>query len=298
MTLAPGRTVDTGALLAHKADTTVTVCLPAHDEAATVGDIVAAIRTDLVRRVPLVDDIVVLDDHSGDATAEIARAAGARVIANNQVLAAAGSRRGKGEALWKSLASIHTDVIMWIDADIVDFGTHFVTRLLEPLLGDPDIVLVKGHYERPVGAGGLPGGRVTELVARPALSLYFPHLTVFPQPLSGEIAVRRAALSSIGFAAGYGVDVGLLIDVAARYGLDRVALADLGVRIHRNRPLSDLAPQAYEVLGTILRRAGVPIPPRAALRASDGTLLQGLVEDRPPLDTLPDDWADPAHGER
>jgi glucosyl-3-phosphoglycerate synthase len=192
--------------------------------------------------------------------------------------------------MWKSLAGVDSDIITWVDADIVDFDTGFVTRKVRQLLDDPDCVFVKGHYVRPVGADGLPGGRVTELVARPALSLYHPALTVFPQPLSGEIAARRSALTGLAFASGYGVDVGLLIDVVRRFGLERVARSDLGVRVHRNRPLSELAPQAFEVLHAILRRAGVTLPVEPHLLDPDGTPLTTNVEERPALDTLPGAW--------
>lgn len=290
MTLTPIEEVDAAALAEAKGTTTVTVCLPAHDEATTVGRIIDAIRAELVVGVPLVDDIIVLDDASTDATARVARDAGATVWASAEVLVPAGTRRGKGEAMWKSLAAADTDLVVWIDADIVDFDTGFITRLVEPLIDDPSCVFVKGHYARPVGADGLPGGRVTELVARPALSLYHPHLTVFPQPLSGEIAARRSALWDLPFASGYGVDVGLLIDVVDRYGLDHVARADLGVRVHRNRPLAQLTPQAFEVLHTILRRAGVSVPTHPSLLDVDGDPVPVTIDDRPALSALPAEW--------
>jgi glucosyl-3-phosphoglycerate synthase len=278
-------------LAASKGSATVAVCLPAHDEAATIGSIIDAVRAELVVGAPLVDQIVVLDDASTDATARVARDAGATVLASAEILASAGTRRGKGEAMWKSLAGIDAEIIAWIDADIVDFDTGFITRLVRPLLEDPDCVFVKGHYARPVGDDGLPGGRVTELVARPALSLYHPDLTVFPQPLSGEIAARRSALTGLPFASGYGVDVGLLIDVVRRFGLDRVARADLGIRVHRNRPLAELAPQAFEVLHAILRRAGIALPDVPRLLDPDGVPLTTNIAERPALDSLPGDWS-------
>lgn len=282
--------IDAADLAARKGTTTAAVCLPAHDEAATIGPIVEALRTDLVEGVPLLDAVVVIDDASTDATARIAADAGATVLSSADVLPDAGRRRGKGEAMWKSLAAVATDLIAWVDADIVDFDTGFVTRLLHPLVTDPDCVFAKGHYARPVGAGGLPGGRVTELVARPALSLYHPHLAGVPQPLSGEIAGRREVLRAIRFAAGYGVDVGLLIDVAARHGLDRIARVDLGVRVHRNRPLTELSPQAFEVLHTILRRAGAKLASDARLIGADGAPVPTTTEDRPALDDVSADW--------
>ena len=293
MTLAPSGAIDAEALAAAKGTTTITVCLPAHDEATTIGAIIDAIRAELIVATPLVDDLVVLDDASDDATAAVARDAGARVLDSGAVLEMAGTRRGKGEAMWKSLAAIRSDLIVWVDADIVDFDPHFVTRLVRPLLDDPDCVFVKGHYARPVDAHGTPGGRVTELVARPALSLYFPELTVFPQPLSGEIAARRSALAAVPFAAGYGVDVGLLIDVVERFGLDRVAGVDLGVRVHRNRPLAELAPQAFEVMHTILRRAGVAPGGPGRLLGVDGDMVPTMTDDRPALQALPPGWTHP-----
>ena len=274
-------------LAARKGTMTVAVCLPAHNEDATIASIIDAIRAELIVGAPLVDEIVVLDDASEDATARVAREAGATVYASAEVLPELGGRRGKGEAMWKSVAAIDADIIAWVDADIVDFDTAFITRLVEPLIDDPDCVFVKGHYDRPVGEHGLPGGRVTELVARPALSLYFPHLAVFPQPLSGEIAARRSAVAGLPFASGYGVDIGLLIDVVERYGLDRVARADLGVRIHRNRPLDQLAPQAFEVLHAVLSRAGVTMPTHPTLRDSDGRPVTTMTDDRPPLTSRP-----------
>lgn len=266
-----------------KGNATIAVCLPAHNEAATVGTIIDTIRAELVVAVPLIDEIIVIDDASTDATATVAAAAGARVVACSALLPGLGSRRGKGEAMWKSLAATTCDIVVWIDADIVAFDAHFVSRLVAPLINDSNCVFVKGHYQRPIASTGLTGGRVTELVARPALSLYFPGLAEFPQPLSGEIAARRDALITLPFAAGYGVDIGLLIDVCSRYGIDRVRQADLGVRVHRNRPLDELAPQAFEVLHTVLRRAGHHPEKSALLSNAQGDPVAVQVDDRPPM---------------
>jgi glucosyl-3-phosphoglycerate synthase len=247
---------DPAALAEDRGDTTVSICLPARNEAETVGPIVATIRGELVERHAVVDEILVMDDHSTDATARRARDAGARVVDAAAVMPEYGEGHGKGEALWKSLFVSCGDVIAWCDSDIRDFDVHFITGLLGPLLSRPDLAFVKGHYERPLVDGGPGGGRVTELVARPLLSLLFPHLAEIVQPLSGEYAGRRSLLERLPFVRGYGVDIGLLIDVAATVGTGALAQVDLGTRLHRNRSLEQLSPQAMAVMQTALVRAG------------------------------------------
>jgi glucosyl-3-phosphoglycerate synthase len=244
------------ALAEARGDTTVSVCLPARNEAATVGPIVATIGRELVERHHVVDEIVVVDDHSTDATADLAERAGARVVDAADLLPEYGEGHGKGEALWKSVFVSRGDVIAWCDSDIRDFDVHFITGLLGPLLTRDDLAFVKGHYERPLVDGGPGGGRVTELVARPLLSLLFPHLAEIVQPLSGEYGGRRTLLERLPFVRGYGVDIGLLIDVAATVGTRALAQVDLGTRLHRNRTLDQLSPQAMAVMQTALVRAG------------------------------------------
>jgi glucosyl-3-phosphoglycerate synthase len=272
---------------------TVSVCLPAQNEEATVGHIVATVRRELVERAGLVDEVVVLDDGSTDATAEAARWEGAAVHAVSDVLQASGPGQGKGNALWKSLYVAEGDLVCWIDADVRNFSSRFVTSLLVPLFNDPSIGFVKGYYRRPLDTQPTGGGRVTELVARPLLSALFPHLAHIVQPLAGEYAGRRELLERVPFVAGWGVELGLLIDLATEFGVDAITQRDLGVREHRNRPLDQLAPQAMEVLLTALRRAGVPpmlVSTTLVRFDEDHTpdLVAIDVGERPPMLTVPE----------
>jgi glucosyl-3-phosphoglycerate synthase len=279
---------DAAALAAAKGDRTLSVCLPARNEAGTVGDIVDTIRRELVERVALVDEVLVVDDHSTDGTADAAIAAGARVVDAAAVLPGHGSGHGKGEVLWKSVHAAEGDLIVWCDADLREFGPRFVVGVAGPLITNPEIAFVKGFYTRP-DPHGLGGGRVTELVARPLLSLLMPHLAAVHQPLSGEYGGRRDVLEQVPFVEGYGVDIGLLIDVVALVGADAVVEVDLDVRLHRNRPLDELSPQAMAVAQTILRRARPDLLDDAAelVRPGRDPLLVDVCE-RPPLVELAD----------
>lgn len=248
------RTLDPADVAGRKGDHRIAVCLPARNEAATVGAIVETIRRELQQAVPLVDELVVVDDHSDDGTAAIASAAGATVVhAATTVPEVSGP--GKGAALWKSLHETTSDLVLWIDADIEAFGAHFVTGLAATLLVHPEVGFVKGSYRRPL-VEGVGGGRVTELVARPVLSTLFPELGAVSQPLSGEYGGRRHLLEQLPFVHGYGVDIALLIDAVRVLGLEGLAEVDLGERRHRNRPIDQLGPQATEVLRAALLRAG------------------------------------------
>jgi glucosyl-3-phosphoglycerate synthase len=285
---------DADALAAAKlsADLSVSVCLPARDEEATVGQIVATVRRNLVEHVPLVDEVVVVDDGSTDATAEVAAWEGATVLAVAEILPELAPGTGKGNALWKSLFACNGDIVCWLDADVRNFGAHFVTRLLAPLLTDAAIGFVKGYYRRPLHGEATGGGRVTELMARPVISALFPHLAGFVQPLAGEYAGRRALLETVPFVEGWGVEIGLLIDLVANFGLDAIAQVDLDVREHRNRPLEELGPQAMAILVTGLRRAGVPVDKRLAelLRYDDDRHAQTIeveIRERPPIVSVP-----------
>jgi glucosyl-3-phosphoglycerate synthase len=268
----------------------ISLCIPARDEAATIGRIVETARRRLMEAVPLLDEILVVDDHSVDGTAEVASAAGAKVVHSADVLPAAGPGTGKGDAIWKSLSASSGDLVAWVDGDITDFGPRFVTGLLGPLLTSPSIQFVKGFYRRPGGGVAGGGGRVTELVARPLIARLFPHLTGVVQPLAGEYAGRRGMLEALPIVCGWGVDLALIVDVVARHGLPALAQVDLGTRRHRHRPLDQLSPQAMAILTTALRRAGVPEREAARLVRFDGDHhgheVMVEVRERPPLRSL------------
>jgi hypothetical protein len=237
---------------------TTSLVIPALNEAATIGPIVQAVRLSMMEEVPLVDELIVVDSNSTDGTAERATEAGALVIQDREVRPDLELLYGKGEAMWKSLLVTRGDLVAWLDADIRNIHPRFVYGVLGPLLLDPTVGYVKGFYERPVMDGdrltGLGGGRVTELMARPLLNMFWPHLGGVVQPLSGEYAGRRSLLEQIPFFTGYGVEIGMLIDVADKFGLDAIAQVDLERRVHRNRNLGDLSRMSFAVLQTAMRR--------------------------------------------
>jgi glucosyl-3-phosphoglycerate synthase len=240
-----------------KGERRVSVCIPARNEAATVGPIVHSIVSALTASsggTPLVDEVVVVDDGSTDKTGELAVQAGARVIV------AESRGGGKGQAMRSALNSADGDLIAFVDADVTNFGPHFVTGLLGPLLLDDAVSLVKGYYQRPLHGALDGGGRVTELMARPVIDLLFPQLSSIEQPLAGETAAPRWVLERCGLADGYAVELALLIDVAGHFGVSTVAQVDLGVRVHRNRPLSELRPQATDILRAALDRTPMITP--------------------------------------
>ncbi len=283
---------------------TVSVVLPALNEERTVGTVVETFRAALLDEVPLVDELVVaLDPGCADGTAERARAAGARVVDCREVLPHRGVYTGKGETLWKSLFVTVGDLLVFVDADLVEFGPHFVTGLLGPLLTEPRVHFVKACYDRPLVTGRrvvpVGGGRVTELVARPLLNLYWPALAGVIQPLSGEFAARRTLLERLSFPCGYGLEIGLLIDLLDLAGLDALAQVDLGRRDHRHHPDSALGAMAQAVIHTALRRLDgrtmFPSVSAATLcqferHGRRHRTVERLVclEERPPACTLPE----------
>jgi glucosyl-3-phosphoglycerate synthase len=253
----PHARFDPGALVDAKAGRRISVCIPARNEASTVGGVVAPIVAALTGPgggVPLVDDVLVVDDGSSDTTSAAAREAGARVVRTGSGPGAGGG--GKGQAMRLALEAAEGDLVAFVDADVTNFGPHFVSGLLGPLLTDGSTTLVKGYYRRPINGTPDGGGRVTELVAKPLIDLLFPALDGIVQPLAGETAAPRSVLETCGLADGYAVELALLIDVAAHFGAGTIAQVDLGTRAHRNRPLSELRPQATEILRMALARAG------------------------------------------
>jgi glucosyl-3-phosphoglycerate synthase len=266
----------------RKGDTTVSVVLPALDEAATVGAIVSAIRADLVDRDGLVDELVVLDSGSTDATAAVASAAGARVEHSHAVLPRLGTVPGKGEALWKALHVTDGDVVVYVDSDLTDFAPSFVVGLLGPLFQDPAVAIVKAFYDRPLttseGVAPAGGGRVTELVARPLLNACWPQLAGVVQPLAGEYAARRDLLVRLPFVSGYGVEVGMLVDLLDLVGLDGLAQVDLGVRSHRHQSDEALGRMAGQLWQTLVRR--LPATPITADGEPVSAALTQFVRDR------------------
>jgi glucosyl-3-phosphoglycerate synthase len=274
----------------------IVVVIPARDEAATIGGIVTAIRDELVEQVRLVDELVVIDSDSTDQTARIAADSGAQVFAAASVRPDLGTHRGKGEALWKAQFVTSGDILVFIDADLTEWGPHFVTGLVGPLLTDPRVLLVKGFYDRILddGSGRISteGGRVTELVARPLLSLHWPQLTAVVQPLAGEWAIRRDIFRSLPVPVGYGVEMSTLLDVYRDHGLPAIAQVDLGARGHSHQSVHDLAVMAGEIVAVTMRRAGRDVPDAAELRQFDRTSSAPwrarpipLLE-RPPADSV------------
>ena len=237
---------------------TISAVLPTLNEAATIGPIVRMARRELIEKFALLDELVVIDSESDDDTRRIAADEGAQVIVHSDVLPRYGSYRGKGEALWKSLYATSGDLIAWSDTDIVDWHPRFIYGTLGPLLAEPKIGYVKAYYQRPIVEGGVlkegGGGRVTELVARPLINLFFPELSGFIQPLAGEYAGRRVHLEQIPFFTGYAVEIGHLIDLAERLDLAGLGQVDLDIRIHRNQELEGLSKMSFVILQAVMKR--------------------------------------------
>lgn len=265
----PGWTI--ADLEAAKAGRTISVVLPALDEEETIASVIESISPLVRESGGLVDELIVLDSGSTDDTEIRAVAAGARVVSREQALPEVPVRPGKGEALWRSLAATSGDIVVFVDSDLINPHPMFVPWLVGPLLTGDGVHLVKSFYRRPLRGSELSdvgdvggdvsatgGGRVTELVARPLLSALRPELGSILQPLGGEYAATRDLLTSVPFAPGYGVEIGLLVDTFDRLGLEAIAQVNLGVRAHRNRPLAELGVMSRQIIATLLSRCGIP----------------------------------------
>jgi glucosyl-3-phosphoglycerate synthase len=271
----------------------LSVIIPARNEQDTIGEVVRQIRQQLIESSPLVDELIVMDSDSTDDTAEIAAENGATVHATTQVNSPAGSLPGKGEALWKSLFVARGDIVVFIDADLTEWGPHFVTGLLGPLLADSSIQLVKGFYDRQFEDGttnfGPQGGRVTELVARPLLNLRWPELAAVVQPLAGEWAARRELMASLAIPSGYGVELASLVDTLTEHGLAAIAQVDLGSRGHRHQSVHDLGVMAAEIQYVADRRyfGWTDGPELSVLSQFDRTVSGNWLERPVPLTERP-----------
>lgn len=280
---------------------TASVVIPARNEAATVGEVAGTLRRELLDATGLIDEILVVDADSEDGTAEAARASGARVVRQSDVLRDAGTALGKGEALWKGLAASDGDLVVFVDADILDIGPRFVVGLLGPLLIDDQVRFVKATYDRPLQVGdqleASGGGRVTELLARPLIGAFWPELAWLAQPLSGEYAGDRELLESLPFVQGYGVELALLVDILQGHGPEVITQVDLGRRVHDHQALDALGRMASEILHVAIDRLSrqgrlVLTDPLATallqpLRDAAGQLTMAQTEtsagERPPL---------------
>jgi glucosyl-3-phosphoglycerate synthase len=240
-----------------------TLILPARNVAATIGPILDAVAR-LNERTGLIEQVLVVDADSSDGTADIARDRGAEVYSENELLPEYGPAQGKGDAMWRSLSAARGDIVLFADADTADFSEHFIYGTLGPLLTVPGVQFSKAAYRRPYTTEGQSvadgGGRVTELMAKPLLNFFYPGLTGFVQPLAGEFAAHRELLCNIPFITGYGVEIGVLIDVLREAGLPAMAQVDLGTRQNRHQPLGDLTRMSSTVLRALARRVRMPEP--------------------------------------
>lgn len=242
--------------LKEEQNVTISLCLPTLNVENTLGAILATVKKALLEDFPLLDEIAIIDSRSTDCTVEIAEKAGVKVYFDDELLPSMGTEKGKGEALWKSLAALKGEIIVWIDSDIENIHPRFVYGVVGPLLVHPEIDLVKAYYKRPLKNGEtydeMGGGRVTEILTRPALNLFYPELSVFYQPMSGEYAARRSILETISFYTGYAVELGLLVEVLRRKGLTAMAQVDLEERVHRNQPTPALAKMSFGILQSLM----------------------------------------------
>lgn len=236
----------------------ISLCIPTLNEEETIGKEISVFKSELMERNHLLDEIAVIDSGSDDSTEKIAFDSGADVYKASEILPEYGHYQGKGENLWKSIYQLSGDIIVYVDGDIKNVHSGFVSGLVGPLLQSTDVLFVKAFYDRPIaefnGLHTSGGGRVTEILIRPLFSLFFPELTSLIQPLSGEYAVRREVLEKISFPIGYSVETSHLIDVYHRWGMQAFAQTDLDSRIHTNQSTKALGRMSFRILQAFLRR--------------------------------------------
>lgn len=276
---------------------TVSVCVPVRDEAPTIGPIVDTLVA--MRDDRLLDQVVVVDAASADGSGALAAARGADVFDQSSLLAEYGPVLGKGDAIWRSLSVLDSDVLCFFDGDLATFSREYVVALAGELLSDERLSFVKAAFSRPFrderGQTTGEGGRVTEAMARPLLELFYPALCDYRQPLSGQFAITRELLASLPISTGYGVDVGLLIDVFRRVGLDGMSQVDIGSLYNAHQTLQELEPMAYQVGLALMQRLEAEGRLTPTARAAypvwgDGShepaLLDLDVHTRPAFDSL------------
>ena len=282
-------------LVARKDGRTVSIVIPARNEAATIAGVVAPLVEQLVP-AGLVDEVLVVDGRSADATADLAAAAGAEVLA----LPDDPALTGKGGALWWAQQQARGDLLVFLDSDVEPSRADTAVALLTPLLVAPSVQFVKAAFDRPLTVDGVlhhgRGGRVTELLARPLLNAWWPQLAGFVQPLAGELAATRALLARLPFATGYGLEIGMLVDVLELVGLDAMAQADIGERRHRHHSDAALGRMSAEVLAAALRRRREPGADRFVQFSRVGggfeaTTTEVTAEDLPPVASLAEEQA-------
>lgn len=283
----------------------ISLCIPTLNEEKTIGKEIVIFKSELMDRYPLIDEFAVIDSGSTDRTREVAASYGADVYLSSEILPSQGTKKGKGENLWKAIYQLEGDIICYVDADIKNIHPRFVTGLVAPLLFKDDIKYVKAFYDRPLafsqGIRPSGGGRVTEILVRPLFSLFFPELTALIQPLSGEYAVRREVLEQIPFPIGYGVETSHILDVYNKWGLDAFGQTDLDQRVHRNQSTLSLGKMSFGILQSFLRRIEAfgmvdKLPDMSNIfrqfQAQENRYEQVMVEiieeERPPMIEIPE----------
>ncbi len=236
----------------------ISLCIPTLNEESTIGKEIVLFKAELMHRYPLLDEIAVIDSGSSDNTRDVAASFGADVYLSSDILPHLGTKRGKGENLWKAIYQLRGDIIVYVDADIKNIHPRFVYGLVAPLVYRSEVHYVKAFYDRPLAFAQnirpSGGGRVTEILIRPLFSLFLPELTAIIQPLSGEYAVRRNVLETLPFPVGYGVETAHLVDVYQQHGLAAFAQTDLDQRVHHNQPTESLGRMAFGIMRTFFKR--------------------------------------------